>query len=194
MLGPSHHQWRSRCSDFFWCVFGEKKTSTKIHPVKSPHSNQQKWWDDFQHEPQSLWNPRRPFISLSLYNIRNIPKKHRLFVESCFWVFFGWRKTQWRCCWPIFPPHFGPSGCGEVNDAVGEWRGFRGGGGRMDFPCGGASVGVGSLEWLPFYPFYWVFPKNICDFFWFYSVYSFCDIRVEVERSSEQVLVFCLLR
>ena len=26
----------------------------------------------------------------------------------------------------------------------------------LDFPCGGASVGVrvGPLEWLPFYPFY----------------------------------------
>ena len=40
----------------------------------------------------------------------------------------------------------------------------------MDFPCGGASVGVGPLEWLPFYPFYGVFPKKIVMFFVCYSV------------------------
>lgn len=158
-LGPSHHQWRSRCSDFFWCVFGEKKkTSTTIHPVKFPHSNQEKWCDDFQHEPQSLWNPRRPFISLSLYNIRNIPKKHRLFVERFFFcVFFLVGEKPMALLLANLSSSFGPLGCGEAHDAVGEWRGGE------DFPC--VCLGGGrALRVVTFYPFYWVFPQKMVIF------------------------------
>ena len=70
---------------FRMCLRREKRTSTKIHPVEiDPDGNQEKGWDDLQHKPQTLRNPRRPFISLSLYDIRNIPKNTVFLNVFCF--------------------------------------------------------------------------------------------------------------
>lgn len=100
---------------------GRRKTS----PVKKIQMATKKKDGMIFNTSQKLFEIQEGLSFLYHYKISETFQK----AQFC-WFFFCWVcwGKQWRCCWQSFSS-FEQLGCGEVNDAVGEWRGGE------DFTC-----------------------------------------------------------